>query len=450
MLKSKRSTMKHLVLDTRAIDRTDGVRLVIGKVAKDPRNPLFQADRPWENALNNLYPNVMYDDRLERFKLWYKCILVDKDVIAKMTSPRTVHKNGWFLCYATSKDGRAWTKPELGLHAFDGSKKTNAVAEGVANVGVFEDPHDADPIRRYKMIYDVGLGKMRVRFSPDGLDWGDPVRPVGLDTVGDTHSNAFWDERLGKYVLITRIYRGERLVARSESEDFLHWAEPKVVLRSRPDEGKATQTYAMCAFPYANVYLGYVMMYHAGKGRTVDCELTWSPDSVVWRRVAPGRPFIPRGPKDSYDAGCIYAPAGAPIIRDGRIWIVYGGSKAVHRGWKRHCLPCLARLRVDGFAGYEPTDANGKGTLMTRPMRCTGRSLRVSADAEGGLLRVAVLDQDGFALDACEPIAQNVTDGVVKWKGGKDLSALEGETVRLKFAMRAATLYAFSGLKLVP
>ena len=74
--------------------------------------------------------------------------------------------------------------------------------------------------------------------------------------TGDTHNNAFWDERLGKYVLITRFYLGERLVARSESRDFLHWEQPKLVLRSTLAEGRPRQTYCMPAFPYASGYLG--------------------------------------------------------------------------------------------------------------------------------------------------------------------------------------------------
>jgi hypothetical protein len=119
---------KHLVLDSRAVQSTEGLRLVLGKVEKDPHNPLFQADKPWENALNNLYPNLIYDEEEKLFKLWYKCVLADKDVIAKMMPPETVHDVGWFLCYATSKDGIAWQKPELGLVGFDGSTKRNIVA----------------------------------------------------------------------------------------------------------------------------------------------------------------------------------------------------------------------------------------------------------------------------------------------------------------------------------
>ena len=33
-------------------------------------------------------------------------------------------------CYAESKDGIHWTKPDLGLFEFDGSKKNNIVWDG--------------------------------------------------------------------------------------------------------------------------------------------------------------------------------------------------------------------------------------------------------------------------------------------------------------------------------
>ena len=362
--------LKHLLLDSRVIAETNHVRLALGTVEKDAHNPLFQADKPWENALNNLYPNIAYDEDQRLFKLWYKCALADSNVIAQMMPPRTINGVGWFLCYATSRDGIAWERPELGLHSFAGSTKNNAVARDVANVGVFKDRHDPDPARRFKMIFDIGVRlpeNMRTRVSPDGVHWSEPVHPDGLGTSGDTHSNMFWDEWRKKYVLISRIYLGERLVARAESADFMHWTKPEVVLRSLPHEGKNRQTYCMPAFPYANGYLGFVMMYNVATDKTVDCELVWSPDSVKWERVLPGAPFIPRGPAGSYDAGCIYAQAGDPILKDGMLWIYYGGSTAVHRGWKRHCLPCLARLRVDGFAGYEPREPGQTATILTPP-----------------------------------------------------------------------------------
>jgi len=98
-----------------------------------------------------------------------------------MMPPATIHNVGWFLLYATSKDGVVWEKPELGLHGFDGSTKNNVVARDVAGgAGVFKDPHDPDPARRYKLVYDLGFSKLRVRFSPDGLHWGEPLEPQGL------------------------------------------------------------------------------------------------------------------------------------------------------------------------------------------------------------------------------------------------------------------------------
>jgi hypothetical protein len=184
---------KRLVLDPRAVERVEGLRLVQGQVEKDPHNPLFQADKPWENALNNLYPNVVYDEQEGRYKLWYKCVLPDADAIAKMSPPRTVHKVGWYLCYATSTDGVHWEKPALGLHAFGGSKQNNIVARDTPNAGVFRDDRDPSPARRYKMIFDVGWNEMRACFSPDGIHWSAPVTPKGLDHCGDTHNNAFWD-----------------------------------------------------------------------------------------------------------------------------------------------------------------------------------------------------------------------------------------------------------------
>ena len=114
--------------------------------------------------MNNLYPNVIWDEQGKIFKLWYKCVLADKEVIAQMDRPSTVHDVGWYLLYATSKDGIHWSKPELGLHKFAGSAANNIVARDCPNVGVFKDLHDADASRRYKMVSDVGLGKPQVRF----------------------------------------------------------------------------------------------------------------------------------------------------------------------------------------------------------------------------------------------------------------------------------------------
>jgi len=62
------------------------------------------------------------------------------------------------ICYAESDDGIHWTKPELGLVEFAGSRKNNIVDFPDANLWstcalVFE-PEDPNPERRYKMAYE--------------------------------------------------------------------------------------------------------------------------------------------------------------------------------------------------------------------------------------------------------------------------------------------------------
>lgn len=374
---------KLLMLDTRVIEDAQNARLVLCTPEKAPENPLLPSDQPWENATNNYYPNVTWDAEEQSWKLWYKDVLADKDVIAKMDAPSTVHDVGWYLLYANSKDGLAWKKPALGLHKFDGSSDNNIVARDCPNVGVFKDLHDPDASRRYKMVYDTGLGKPHACFSADGIHWSAPQDMIGFSAKqGDTHNNAFYDTRSGKYLWFTKMYLGERLVSRLESTDFLNWKSSGVVLRSTLDEGKATQTYALTVFPYAGIYLGYVMMYHLDNNRVVDVELAWSPDSITWQRVQPGTAFLPLGAKGSYDSGCIYAQAGPPVQQDGKLMIYYGGSPTIHLGWKRGASLCLARLREDGFASYQAEDTSKPAILTTRLLRASGKPITFSTDGE--------------------------------------------------------------------
>lgn len=441
---------KHLACDPRLIERVENARLVLGKPEKAAENPLFQADKAWENSLNNLYPNVLWDADAKLFKLWYKCVLADASAIAGMDGPSTVHEVGWYLLYATSKDGLRWEKPELGLHRFQGTDATNIVARDCPNVGVFKDARDPDPERRYKMVSDVGLGKPRVRFSADGIHWGAAREVSGFGPKnGDTHNNAFWDEELGRYLWFTKLYLGERTMARFESADFLNWTNTGMVLRSTVEEGRSSQTYCMTPFRYGSGWLAYVMIYHPGKDRSVDCELAWSPDSLNWRRLLPGTAFLPRGPKGSYDSECLYAMAGPPVMQDGRLLIYYGGDDYPHTGWKRHCLPCVARLPVDRFAGYAAESEPGPGRLLSRPLVLTEEPIRMSTDvAEGGFLRVTALnDEDAPVAEADVPVG-SASEAELNWKG-EGLAAKAGDRLRFRVELSRATLWALSGADLV-
>ena len=314
------SDPKYLLLDSRIIERAEGVRLALGKVEKDKHNPLFREDKPWEPRFDNLYANVLFDEEEGIYKCWYSPFIIDESTTNTPRAKRgqlrylgkhTGRRREMGVCYATSRDGIAWEKPELGLVEFEGSKKNNLVVRGPHGSGVMKDPRDPDPSRRYKMFFKAG--HMSVAFSADGVRWSKAIACPEMAARGDTHNNAFWAPELGKYVGITRLWKGQRIVGRSESADFLKWTKAVEVFKALPNEPRR-QTYAMPVFRYANVYLGLVMMINRSDD-TVDCELAWSPDTVHWERVCPGTPLIPRGPKGSADWGCIYA-AACPVALD--------------------------------------------------------------------------------------------------------------------------------------
>jgi len=429
---------KYLVLDGRVVERADNARLAVGAVSKHRANPLFGEDKPWEPRFDNLYANVLHDAGEKLYKCWYSPFIVDKAVTRTPREkwaqvPYRPRGREMGVCYAVSTDGLKWRKPELGLVEFDGGKANNLVVRGPHGAGVFKDPRDADPARRYKMFYK-GRG-MCVRFSADGLRWGEEIRCAEIDARGDTHNNAFWWGERGKYVGITRLWAGQRLVGRTESADFRRWTKAVEVLRG----DKENQTYAMPVFRHAGVWLGLAMIFRPRPNR-VHCELTWSPDTVKWHRIDKGVPLIANSPKrGDYDWGCAYA-AASPVVLDGEIRLYYGASNGTHNGWRDGFL-ALATLRPDGFAGYEPAEASKPAAVVTRPVLCSGRTVRITADARGGTVRVSLLDAGGKAVAAGGPIRDDVTDAPVKLRGGADLT---GRRVRLKFELTKAKLYAFA------
>jgi len=429
---------RYLLLDSRLVERLENARLTLGTIRKHMANPLFREDRPWEQRFDNLYANVLYDEQDKLYKCWYSPFI--RDSLASRT-PREQRPEVRYrdeqremgVCYAISRDGLKWEKPELGVVEFEGSKANNLVARKTHGAGVFKDPRETNPDRRYKMFY-----RKAVRFSPDGLRWSDAVDCREIGAPGDTHNNAFWSPELKKYVGITRLREGQRTVGRTESADFVKWTQAVEVLRGDPQR----QTYAMPVFRYADVYLGLLMILRGGGEDRVHCELAWSADTQRWERIEPGKALIPNADTEgAYDWGCVYA-AAVPVVRDGEIRLYYGGSNGKHSGW-RDGFFCLATLRPDGFAGYEPVDPASPATIVTRPVACPGKPLHITADAAGGSVRIALLDAEGNLLAASEPISGEVTDRPVGLPQDV-MAAHTGKGVRLRIEALRAKVYSFA------
>ena len=427
--------MKYLLLDSRIVDTVTGAELVLGKVTKHKANPMLTIDKPWEVTVNNLYPNVLYDEQCELYRCWY-----------------LVYGGGRYdgLCYAESSDGVRWNKPNLELVDFNGSRDNNLIRlEGAHGVGIFLDRHEIDPARRYKMFFNMIVaggkhGPMGVCFSRDGIHWSEPSPCPEIAARGDTHNNALWAPTLGTYVGITRTIRRKdntpiRQVAWTSSKDFFQWTTCKVVLEGVEDH---LQVYSMPVFYYGGVYLGLPTILNT-RTRRVQTELAWSPDTVAWHRVRPGTPLIPNAAtRDGHDWGMVFSSA-YPIFRRDEIRLYYGGGRLPHRG-KYNAGLCLATLRPDGFAGYEARGEDTLGLVTTRSFPCAGTRLHITADAEDGRVRVGLLDDRGQVLSRSEPITSDVTDAAVKWRGESKLEESLGKKVRLRFELENATIYAFS------
>jgi hypothetical protein len=125
-----------------------------------PQEVAIVHDAPWEGSGSG-YHSVFQDG--DKYRMYYKAwhLAVSPGKVKTDTHPL-------FCCYAESSDGIRWTKPDLGLHDFGGSKANNIViaSETVGKAqldaghpAVFEDENpEASADARYKAIVPARPG----------------------------------------------------------------------------------------------------------------------------------------------------------------------------------------------------------------------------------------------------------------------------------------------------
>lgn len=464
---------RQLFIDDYDIERMHCLERVVNPVHKYERNPVLKGEEPWCWRAQ-VYGTAMLDPTDSRFKLWYLAIpgLPNPPMIdGRLRVPHTT-----LVAYATSEDGIHWEKPNLGQVNFEGSKKNNLLAVGRDNregITVLLDQRASDPNRRYKAFFwehaifmdnpskyiypELGDG-MWVAFSPDGVHWtnyeGNPV----MNVHSDTGQCAVWDPKLSKFVMYGRLGHG-RVVARSESEDFIHWSQPQIVLTGHPGDGENPQLYGIGVDIYEGLYIGMVWVYPESGDYTIDVEIACSRDGIHWQRVGLGQKFIPNGPPGSPDAGMIFT-VNRPVLYKEKLYIYYSGMLGDHykpagvthdREWSlkyRKMDINLGLLRRDGFVSL---DAGAEeGYLLTKPFILPEGELHLNVDATGGEVRVEITDEGGRQpkelslqnLNCSESITGDNLSVPVKWKNA-NLAEIAGQMVRLRFLARNAKLYSY-------
>ncbi|MBW8036633.1 MAG: exo-alpha-sialidase [Planctomycetes bacterium] len=95
-------------------------------------------------------------------------------------------------------------------------------------------------------------------------------------------------------------------------------------------------------------------------------------------------------------------------------------------------------------AGYEPNSPEKTAIIVTELIDVSQLHLYITAKIEEkGSILILAADHDQNTLSSSRPITESVTEGLVTWKDGWDLTAVQGRKIRLKFVLEKAALYSF-------
>lgn len=420
-----------------------------------PQDLVIRYDKPWEGPYCG-YITLFKDG--DRFRMYYRGKPNAKaDGVDEVT------------CYAESPDGINWTKPELNLHEFNGSKANNIILADIApyshNFIAFKDSRPGVPeAEQYKGLAGTAKTGLHTFYSPDGIHWTMQEEPIITEGAFDSQNVAFWSESEQQYVCYFRTwhqggFKGFRSVSRSTSKDFVNWTEPQEM-----DFGHTTREHL-----YTNQTLPYFRAPHI----YVSLAARFMPG----RRVASPEEAEALGVEPRYAGDCsdnvlITSRGGYHYDRtfmDGflkpEVGIENWTSRSNYPAWgilptgekeislyvqKYYGQPQVGlrryTLRPDGFAAVEAPYAGGE--MVTKTLTFSGKSLYINyATSAAGSIRVQLLDGDGvpipgYEAENCFEIIGNQIARAVRWNDSADISALAGKAVRLRFVMKDAELYS--------
>lgn len=428
-----------MFVDQHLIDRKSDVQLALTQPTR--REVVLELNKPWEGPVA-AYFTVFRDG--EKIRLYYRG--GDEE----------------FTCYAESTDGIHFTRPELGLVEFEGSKKNNILFKGPesASFAPFLDRNpNCKPEEKYKALsYFVmkRTGRMVAMCSPDAIHWRrmqeEPVVPPGQY---DSLNVVTWDVIDKKYRVFDRFwsaggFKGVRGIESRTSDDFLNWTPgtPNQYATDAPREHFYTSATTRCpgaehhwlAFPMRFVPERTKVPAHKEKGVS-DAVFMSSRDGVMW-----DRPFLqswsPAGPDERNWTERSNMPVWGIVATESEP-NEFSMYVSEHYRWPTNRLRRVS-VRRHGFASVRATKA---GEFVTKPIKFAGDQLMLNyATSAVGSVQVEVQDEagnplPGFAAEDCETLFGDELNRRVQWKGG-DLAKHSGKPVRLRFVMNDADVYS--------
>jgi hypothetical protein len=447
---------RQLFIDDFLVEKTDMTRSHY-LAEKYEGNPILKPETPLEiNRPRNSIAcpkdgGVWWDPEEEVFKMWYEA--------------------GWIhtICYATSKDGLHWERPELDIEP--GTNRVLPKQYQCDSWNVVPDGDTDNPEQKYKLfVMPGGQGPAMSMVSGDGIHWSDPV-PTGI--TGD-RSSMFYNPFRRKWVYSLRDSWRLRSRRYWEHADFLEgakWESGQPVIwcaadNQDPRDSKIdhpAQLYNLDAVAYESIMLGIFEIHlgppneicsERGLPKITELNLAYSRDGFHWYRPD-RRPFIWAERRDVWDRGYVQPVGGICTIHGDKLWFYYTGFQGnverkklsfLHNGMYDRGSTGVAFMRRDGFVSMDAGEQPAK--LLTRPVRFSGRCLFVNADVAQGELRAEIVDESGepispYTLEDCRPMRADSTIQQITWRSDNDLSSLKNKPVRFRFRLKNGSLFAF-------
>jgi hypothetical protein len=445
---------RQLFVDEFWIDEASGVERRLHEPVR--REIAIESNGTWD-----LMPSAgkfMWDG--DRYRAWYRTEH-EPEMILK--------RSGFGTAYVESDDGITWTRPNLELFEANGSMGNNLVWMGPgANMVPFRDPNpDVPDDERYKAV--VRTKDLLALVSPDGVNWRLlQDEPIMTDGPFDTVNVVFWDTSREEYVVYTRGVAGEatqkkskqdisiwkesyRWIRRATSSDFINWS-PLELIDTGDTIDEDFYTNACIQYERApRTYLMFPSRYVVERSPDPDWTYGHGVNDIVFMSSRDGLHFD-RSMRDAFirpgtdqnnwhDRGVYIEPG---ILMTSPTEMSLYGMENSHLPTQR-----IRRysLRTDGFVSVYAGYAGGE--FLTKPLVFEGSELEVNYSTSAvGSIQVEIQDAEGHALpgyrlvDCPEKFGDEI-EGVMSWNAGSGLGDLAGLSVRLRFVLKDADLYAF-------
>ena len=437
-------------------------------------NPVLKVDRKWELTPEGyeyaapFSDGIWYDDKDGKFKMWYLAGAGYVDTL----------KHSLYTCYAESLDGKTWTKPSLDI--VPGTNVVDTMNRDASTVWL--DRNEKDPSKRWKFFNveykpDYIQWQYVLKYSADGIHWSKPVAQSGA--VSD-RCTAFYNPFTNKWVMSMRhhcnvSWRSRAYLEHADPEEAVSLAhrlregvpDKHIVFWFTPDDKEKRHErypdvdpgiYNFDAIAYESIMLGFYSQWqgpenHIARGLMIpkrnEIMLGYSRDGFHFARPSHS-PFMPVNETDgAWNYGNMQSVNGVPLIVGDSLYIYSSGRSKNGVWWDAGVSTGLATLRRDGFVSMRA--GNKEGFLTTEKLSFDGKYFFVNADvkAKGAQLKVELLDADGNPIpgftkrDCVVMRGADKTKLLITWKGKKDLTDLQGRTIRAKFYLTRGDLYAF-------